>query len=65
LAVFLLYVVGRCIYFSEWVAQIRARNIAFSELESVSMIAVSLYDVYVFKYDVSTLDFPNEFLSPS
>lgn len=34
LAVFLLYIIGRCIYSSEWVAQIRARNVPFSELES-------------------------------
>jgi len=42
LAVFLLYIIGRCIYSSEWVAQIRARNVAFSELENVSMMAVLL-----------------------
>lgn len=42
LAVFLLYIIGRCIYSSEWVAQIRARNVPFTELENVSMIAVLL-----------------------
>lgn len=34
LAAFLLFIIGRCIYSSEWVAQIRARNVPFSELES-------------------------------
>jgi hypothetical protein len=47
LAAYLLWNVGKRIYSSEWIAQMRARNTAFSELESVSIKET----VFIFMYD--------------
>jgi hypothetical protein len=48
LAAFLLWIFGKCIYSSEWVAQFRARNMPFSELESVSIMETVLLLCMIF-----------------